>query len=59
MYESAHVAITFQLLEIEFFHNTRPNNLEYSHKVNFKEFFYRKNIGDCTHLRNEKNLEVV
>ena len=55
MYESAHVAITFQLLEISSI-PTR-NNMEYSHKVHFSKFF-RENIGDFTDLHNEKKINL-
>ena len=52
MYEPAHVAINFQLLEMSSI--TTRNNLEYSHKVHFQRVF-RKNISDFTNLHNEKN----
>ena len=54
MYESAHVAITFQLLEIS--SNATPNwkQFEYSQKVHFSKGF-RENIGDFTDLHNKKN----
>ena len=44
----------FPITSNEFYHNTQPNNFEYSHKVHFSEFF-RKNIGDFTDLHNEQN----
>ena len=57
MNQSAHVATTFQLLEISSI--TTSNQFEYSHKVHFSKSFFRKNIGDFTDLHNEKkNLEV-
>ena len=33
IYQSAHVAITFQFTWNEFYYNTQPNNFEYSHKA--------------------------
>ena len=55
MYESAHVAITFQLLEMSSV--TTPNQKQFrtfAQGTFFKEYF-RKNIGDFTDLHNEKN----
>ena len=53
MYESAHVAITFQLLEISSMQHPTRNNFEYSHKVHFSKVF-KENISDFTDLHNEK-----
>ena len=61
MYDSAHDAITFQLLEMSSI--TAPNLaiLNNRTKVHFsKLFFFWKNIGNFTYLHNEKkNLEVL
>ena len=36
------------------------DNLEYSHKVYFSNFFFRENMGNFTELHNDKiNLEVT
>ena len=48
MYEINHFPITRK----EFYHNTQPNNFEYSLKVHFSKGF--QNIGDFTDLPNEK-----
>ena len=66
IYESAHVAITLQLLEMSSIttsNQTMSTILLYiltKHKVHFsKSFFFQKNISDFTDLHNEKiNLEV-
>ena len=58
MYESAHVAIIFQLLEMSSI--TIPNQtiLNIHTRYVFQRFL-RENIGDFTDLHNEKNnLEV-
>ena len=47
IYQSAHVAITFQLLEMSYI--TTPNHIRTRYKLS------RKNIGDFTDLHNEKN----
>ena len=54
MNQSAHVASTFQLLEMSSL--TTTNQFEYSHKVHFSKSFSRKNIGDFTDLHNEKKI---
>ena len=55
MYESAHVAITFQLLEISSI--TTPNQKQFQifAQGTFFKVFFRENIGDFTELHNEKN----
>ena len=60
MYESAHDAILFQLLEMSSItHPTRNNFWIFAQGIFFKVFF-RENIGDFTELHNEKiNLEVT
>ena len=45
----------FQITRNEFYHNSHPNNFEYSHKVHFSKSFFRKNISNFTDLHNEKN----
>ena len=60
MYESAHDAITFQLLEMSSI--TTPNQKQFRifTPVTFFKGFFRENIGDFTELHNEKiNLEVT
>ena len=49
-----------QSLSNNFYHNTQPNNFEFSYEVNFSKSFFRKNIGNFTDLPNKKksNLEV-
>ena len=59
MYESAHDAITFQLLEMSSV--TTPNQKQFRIFIQgtFSKVF-RENIGDFTELHNEKiNLEVT
>ena len=60
MYESAHDAILFQLLEMSSI--TTPNQKQFLNirtRYIFQSFF-RENIGDFTELHNEKiNLEVT
>ena len=61
MYESAHDAITFQLLEMSSI--TKPNQKQFLNirtRYIFQSFFFRENIGNFTELHNEKiNLEVM
>ena len=59
MYESAHVVIAFQLLEMSSITTLNKTIFECLHKVLFQRVF-RKNVGDITDLHNEKiNLEVL
>ena len=54
MYESAHDAITFQLLEMSSI--TTPNQKQFRilDKVPFFKGIFRGNMGDFTELHNEK-----
>ena len=65
MYQSVHVAITFQLGMSSYLkwvlsqHPTR-NNFKYSHKVHFSKGFFRENIDDFVDLHRKKfKLEVT
>ena len=55
IYKSAHVAITFQQLEMGSI--TTPNQLisKIQTRYIFQGVFFKKNIGDFTDLHNEKN----
>ena len=53
IYESAHVAITFQSLEMSISQHPTKQFRIYGQATFFKEFF-RKNIGNLTDLHNEK-----
>ena len=55
IYESAHDAITFQLLEMSSI--TTPNQKQFRifTQGTFFKRVYRENIGDFTELHNEKN----
>ena len=61
MYESAHVAITFQLLEISSIATPNWKQFRIFAQGTFFQVFFRGNIGDFTDLHNEKkiNLEVT
>ena len=50
MYESVHVAIALQLLEMSSI--TTPNQTMFAHGTFFKEFFLEKKISDFTDLHN-------
>ena len=54
MYESVHVAITFQLLEMSSI--TIPNQKQFRilAQGTFIKGFFRENISDFTNLHNEK-----
>ena len=52
MYESAHDAITFQLLE--FYHNTQSETIWNVRTRYIVQRVFRENIGDFTELHNEK-----
>ena len=56
MYESAHDAITFQLLEMSSI--TTPNQTVSNVRTRyiFSCFFFRKNINHFTDLHNEKSI---
>ena len=51
IYQSAHVAITFQLLEMSSI--TTPNKTILNIRTRYK--FFKENISDFTDLNNEKN----
>ena len=55
MYESAHVAITFQLLEISSIATPNQKKFRIFAQGTFFQSFFRENIGVFTDLRNEKN----
>ena len=55
MYESAHVAITFQLLEISSIATPNWRQFRIFAQGTFFQVFFRGNIGDFTDLHNEKN----
>ena len=61
MYESGHVAITFQLLEISSIATPNYKQFRIFTQGTFFKGFFRENIGDFTDLHNEKkiNLEVT
>ena len=54
MYESAHVAITFQLLEMSSIITPNQKQFRICTRYIFQMFF-RENIGDFTDLHIEKN----
>ena len=60
-YESAHVAITFQLLEISSIATPNQKQCRLFARGTFFKVVFRENIGDFTDLHNEKkiNLEVT
>ena len=56
MYESAHVAITFQFNTLnEIYHNTQPETILYIRTRYISQRVFRGNISDFTDLHNEKN----
>ena len=55
VYESAHVAITFQLLEISSIATHNQKQFRIFAQGTFFQSFFRENIGDFTDLHNEKN----
>ena len=54
LYESAHVAIALQLLEMSSPQHPTKQFVMFAHGTLFNEFF-RKNIGNLTDLHNTKN----
>ena len=61
MYDSAHVAVTFQLLEISSIATPNKKQFRIFAQGTFFKGIFRENNGDFTALHNEKkfNLEVT
>ena len=61
MYEPAHDAITFQLLEMSSITTPNQKHFRISSQGTFFKGFFREHIDDFTELHNEKeiNLKVM
>ena len=56
LYESAHVVITFRLLEMSSITTLNQKQFRIFEQGTFFKGFFRENISNFTDLHNEKNL---